>query len=117
MARLMPEVVAVAEWVGKHRKGRTAAALVPRRTFEPERRDEAWAITAACGGWAWVMWGPWSRAFVAFGRWGYPPVAGRDRTEVERAIHEAYVQLCQGADDGRGGPHGGGAATPPTPGG
>lgn len=115
----MPEVVAVAEWVGKHRKGRTAAAPVPvpRRTFEPERRDEARAITAACGGWAWVMWGPWSRVFVAFGRWGHSPVAGRDRAEVERAIRAAYLRTSQEVGDGRGGPHGGGAATPPMPGG
>ena len=89
-------VIAVAERIGVHRKGGPVTRWVPRRDFEPERRAEAQRITRELGGWAWVVWSLRDRAYLAFGRWGSPPVTGGDRAGIEREIRAAYVRMRQG---------------------
>jgi hypothetical protein len=57
--------------------------------FDVDQRRRAADLTAAAGGWAWVVWGLWSRAYFAFGRWG-APIVRKDASAVRTAIGEAY---------------------------
>lgn len=86
---------------GAHRRDETApepaAGVVRERErwtarAEAERRAEADAITERLGGWVLVMWSRRCRAFLAFGWWGYPPMVGRDRREIEGKIRAAYAR-------------------------
>lgn len=90
---------------GAHRRDDTApepAAGMARRPErwtglrEAKRRAEADDITRGLGGWALVMWSRRCRAFLAFGWWGYPPLVGRDRSEIEGKIRAAYLRMRPG---------------------
>lgn len=65
----------------------------PGRLAEETRRQEAAQITGRLAG-VLVMWSGWHRAFVAFGWWGFPLVAG-DLAELENEINAAYTDVRQ----------------------
>lgn len=73
-----------------HRRNRRAVWVrVPRRLYDAAEREEAARITAEPGGSAWVMWGSWSRKYVAFGWWGAPPFETPDPAAMRNAVQKA----------------------------
>lgn len=91
---------------GAHRSDGHGSAAAPgvvqgpeRSTVreEAERRAEADDITRKLAGWvALVMWSPRCRAFLAYGQWGYPPLVGGDRSEIEGKVRAAYLEIRPG---------------------